>query len=124
LDGHCPLDHELDSLCLLDLLLMLFFGGEGKIWGDLQGTTLMRLLPDIAGDLHGAKILLSGILFTVMMQFMILKHGFSYPRDDTIIEAPVPTENELLFEHKADLIMSLPPFRARQRAIKRSTLKS
>jgi branched-chain amino acid transport system ATP-binding protein/branched-chain amino acid transport system permease protein len=52
---------------LLDLLLMMFFGGEGTIWGGLLGTTFMRLLPDITGNLHGAKILFSGVLFTVII---------------------------------------------------------
>jgi branched-chain amino acid transport system permease protein len=30
---------------LLDLLMMLFFGGEGTIWGGLLGATIMRILP-------------------------------------------------------------------------------
>lgn len=52
---------------LLDLLLMMFFGGEGTIWGALFGTSLIRLLPDITGTLQGGKILFSGILFTVII---------------------------------------------------------
>ena len=52
---------------LLDLLLMMFFGGEGTMWGGLLGTTFMRLLPDITGNLHGAKIFFSGVLFSVII---------------------------------------------------------
>jgi len=57
---------------LLDVLLMLFFGGEGTIWGGLLGATLMRALPDLSGPLHAGKILFSGVLFTVII--------FAFPR--------------------------------------------
>jgi ABC-type branched-subunit amino acid transport system ATPase component/ABC-type branched-subunit amino acid transport system permease subunit len=67
---------------LLDLLLMLFFGGEGTIWGGLLGTTFMRLLPDIASDLHGAKILFSGVLFTVII--LALPRGIAGTINDLI----------------------------------------
>ena len=67
---------------LLDLLLMLFFGGEGTIWGGLLGTTFMRLLPDIASDLHGAKILFSGVLFTVII--LALPRGIAGAINDLI----------------------------------------
>jgi len=60
---------------LLDLLLMMFFGGEGTIWGALLGTTFMRLLPDITGNLHGGKILFTGILFTVII--FVLPRGIA-----------------------------------------------
>jgi branched-chain amino acid transport system permease protein len=52
---------------LLDVLLMLFFGGEGTIWGSLLGTTFIRALPDISGSLQSAKILFNGILFSVVI---------------------------------------------------------
>jgi branched-chain amino acid transport system permease protein len=52
---------------LLDVLLMLFFGGEGTIWGALLGTTLIRALPDISGPLQSAKILFNGILFSLVI---------------------------------------------------------
>lgn len=52
---------------LLDLLLMMFIGGEGTIWGGLLGTVFIRILPDLSSGLHGAKILFSGILFTVII---------------------------------------------------------
>ncbi len=54
---------------LLNLLLMLFFGGEGTIWGGLLGATLLQLLPDLSGWLHNGKILFSGILFSVIIFF-------------------------------------------------------
>jgi branched-chain amino acid transport system permease protein len=52
---------------LLDLLLMMFIGGEGTIWGGLWGTTIIRLLPDVLSGLHGAKILFSGIFFCIVI---------------------------------------------------------
>jgi ABC-type branched-subunit amino acid transport system ATPase component/ABC-type branched-subunit amino acid transport system permease subunit len=52
---------------LLDLLLMMFIGGEGTIWGGLWGTTVIRLLPDVLSGLHGAKILFSGIFFCIII---------------------------------------------------------
>ncbi len=52
---------------LLDVLLMLFFGGEGTIWGALIGAALIRALPDLSGPLHAGKILFSGLLFTVII---------------------------------------------------------
>jgi branched-chain amino acid transport system permease protein len=52
---------------LLDVLLMLFFGGEGTVWGSLLGATFIRALPDISGSLQSAKILFNGILFSVVI---------------------------------------------------------
>jgi len=52
---------------LLDVLLMLFFGGEGTIWGGLIGVTVLRTLPDLSGPLHAGKILFSGVLFAVII---------------------------------------------------------
>jgi len=52
---------------LLDVLMMLFFGGEGTIWGALIGATIMRVLPDVAGPLQAGKLLFSGIVFTVII---------------------------------------------------------
>jgi branched-chain amino acid transport system permease protein len=52
---------------LLDVLLMLFFGGEGTIWGALIGVTLLRVLPDVSGPLQAGKILFSGVLFAVII---------------------------------------------------------
>jgi branched-chain amino acid transport system permease protein len=52
---------------LLELLLMLFLGGEGTIWGGLLGAGLLRLLPDVSGPLHAYKILFSGVVFTLIL---------------------------------------------------------
>jgi ABC-type branched-subunit amino acid transport system ATPase component/ABC-type branched-subunit amino acid transport system permease subunit len=52
---------------LLDLLMMLFFGGEGTVWGALIGATIMRILPDVIGPFHAAKLLLSGIAFVLII---------------------------------------------------------
>jgi branched-chain amino acid transport system permease protein len=67
---------------LLDLLLMMFFGGEGTIWGALLGTTFMRLLPDITGALQGGKILFSGVLFTIII--FALPRGIAGAIEDLI----------------------------------------
>jgi ABC-type branched-subunit amino acid transport system ATPase component/ABC-type branched-subunit amino acid transport system permease subunit len=60
-----PDSFSLDAL--LDLLLMMFIGGEGTIWGALWGTTIIRLLPDVLSGLHGAKILFSGMFFCIVI---------------------------------------------------------
>jgi len=52
---------------LLEMLLMLFLGGEGSIWGGLIGTFVLRLLPEVSGPLHGYKILFSGLVFTLIL---------------------------------------------------------
>lgn len=87
---------------LLDLLLMMFFGGEGTIWGALLGTTFMRLLPDITGALQGGKILFSGILFTVII--FALPRGIAGAVEDLIARfsarrsgMPDPAAGELPF---------------------------
>jgi branched-chain amino acid transport system permease protein len=62
-----PEDFSMGSL--LNLLLMMFFGGEGTIWGGLLGATFLQLLPDLSGALHNSKILFSGILFSIIIFF-------------------------------------------------------
>ncbi|OGA92581.1 MAG: hypothetical protein A3G27_01345 [Betaproteobacteria bacterium RIFCSPLOWO2_12_FULL_66_14] len=52
---------------LLEMLLMLFLGGEGTIWGGLLGATVLRLLPEVSGPLHAYKILFSGLVFTLIL---------------------------------------------------------
>ena len=52
---------------LLEVLLMLFLGGEGTIWGGLLGAGLLRLLPEVSGPLHAYKILFSGVVFTLIL---------------------------------------------------------
>lgn len=52
---------------LLELLMMLFFGGEGTIWGGLLGATIMRVLPDVIGPFHAARLLFSGIVFVLII---------------------------------------------------------
>ena len=52
---------------LLELLLMLFLGGEGTIWGGLCGVLLLRLLPEVSGPLQAYKILFSGLVFTLIL---------------------------------------------------------
>lgn len=88
---------------LLDLLLMMFFGGEGTMWGGLLGTTFMRLLPDITGNLHGAKILFSGVLFSVII--FALPRGIAGAINDIIdrlrtsnATTPTLTINDVPFE--------------------------
>lgn len=52
---------------LLNVLLMLFLGGEGAIWGGLIGATFISILPDIIGPLQSAKELFNGILFSFII---------------------------------------------------------
>lgn len=55
---------------LLEVLLMLFLGGEGTIWGGLLGAGLLRLLPEVSGPLHAYKILFSGVVFALILFFL------------------------------------------------------
>jgi ABC-type branched-subunit amino acid transport system ATPase component/ABC-type branched-subunit amino acid transport system permease subunit len=52
---------------LLNVLLMLFLGGTGTIWGGLIGATFISALPDLSGPLMAAKDLFNGILFSVII---------------------------------------------------------
>ncbi|MBV9066489.1 MAG: branched-chain amino acid ABC transporter ATP-binding protein/permease [Methylobacteriaceae bacterium] len=78
---------------LLDLLMMLFFGGEGTIWGALFGSTIMRILPDLTGSFHAGKLLLSGLIFVVILfvfprgiagAVALLRRRFGYARRKSI----------------------------------------
>jgi len=68
--------------------------------------------PTKPNELKGKVLATNGQGSTVdiAMRLMMRKHGLEYPRDYTIIEAPLPTQKGLLLDKKADLIISLPPF--------------
>jgi sulfonate transport system substrate-binding protein len=68
--------------------------------------------PTRIEDLKG-KVLATngqGSSVDIAMRRILRKHGLEYPRDYTIVEAPLPAQKALLAENKADLIISLPPF--------------
>jgi ABC-type branched-subunit amino acid transport system ATPase component/ABC-type branched-subunit amino acid transport system permease subunit len=52
---------------LLNVLLMLFLGGEGSLWGGLIGAMFITILPDLTGSFHAAKDLINGVLFTLII---------------------------------------------------------
>jgi ABC-type branched-subunit amino acid transport system ATPase component/ABC-type branched-subunit amino acid transport system permease subunit len=55
---------------LVDVLLMLFLGGYGSIWGGLVGATFIVLLPELNESLSAAKELFNGLLFaTIILLF-------------------------------------------------------
>jgi len=60
---------------LLDVLLMLFIGGQGTIWGSLLGTTLIRVLPDITSFFANYRFLVNGLIFTAVL--LLFPHGFA-----------------------------------------------
>jgi NitT/TauT family transport system substrate-binding protein len=68
--------------------------------------------PTRVEDLKGKVLATNGLGSSVdiAMRRMMREHGLEYPRDYTIIEAPLPAQKALLAEKKADLIISLPPF--------------
>jgi NitT/TauT family transport system substrate-binding protein len=68
--------------------------------------------PTRIEDLKGKVLATNGLGSSVdiAMRRMMREHGLEYPRDYTIIEAPLPAQKALLAEKKADLIISLPPF--------------
>jgi branched-chain amino acid transport system permease protein len=51
----------------VDVLLMLFLGGYGSIWGGLLGSTFITVLPDLNGSLSAGKELFNGLLFAVII---------------------------------------------------------
>ena len=52
---------------LLNVLLMLFLGGEGSLWGGLIGATFISILPDLSGSFHAAKDFVNGVLFSLII---------------------------------------------------------
>lgn len=60
---------------LLDIILMLFIGGQGSIWGALLGSTFVRVLPEIADAFANYRILIDGLVFTAVL--FLLPQGFA-----------------------------------------------
>ena len=52
---------------LVDVLLMLFLGGYGSIWGGLVGATFITLLPELNEALSTGKHLFNGLLFAAII---------------------------------------------------------
>lgn len=52
---------------LLDVLLMLFVGGVGTIWGGLLGSAVVRILPDLSSVFANYRILVNGLIFTLVL---------------------------------------------------------
>jgi ABC-type branched-subunit amino acid transport system ATPase component/ABC-type branched-subunit amino acid transport system permease subunit len=67
---------------LLDLLLMMFLGGEGTLWGGLFGATIIRQLPDLFGGLHGGQVLFEGIFFCIVI--FMLPRGIAGAVEDSL----------------------------------------
>lgn len=52
---------------LIDVILMVFLGGAGSIWGTLVGAAIIVLLPELNSMLRDASDLINGILFAVVL---------------------------------------------------------
>ncbi len=69
-------------------------------------------------DIHKVEDLKSKVLATnavgsgvdIAMRAMLQKHGLDPARDVRIVEIPFPNMAPVLLEHKADLIIGIPPF--------------
>src|SRR5262249_18353817 len=65
-----PTPANFDIAVMVDLVLMLFLGGRGTLWGGLLGVTIVRLLPEALGPFQDYRTLLQGIVFILILVFM------------------------------------------------------
>lgn len=53
----------------VDLVVMLFLGGIGTIFGPILGTFIYELIPEIAGGLQDYEVLLRGVILLLILLF-------------------------------------------------------
>jgi NitT/TauT family transport system substrate-binding protein len=63
---------------------------------------------DLKGKVLAVNTIGAGV--DIAMRVFLLQHGLKATKDYTVVEARFPTMNEMLLEHKADLVTSIPPF--------------
>jgi branched-chain amino acid transport system permease protein len=54
----------------LEMLLMLFLGGAGTIWGCLLGISILKILPEVVGVFAEFKLLVYGLVFVFILFFV------------------------------------------------------
>jgi len=57
-------------LTSINLLVMLFLGGIGTIYGAVLGAFFMKLLPELTYQIHDYELLMSGLILIVVLVFM------------------------------------------------------
>jgi NitT/TauT family transport system substrate-binding protein len=68
----------------------------------------IRKIEDLKGKILTTNAMGSGV--DIAMRAMLRKHGLDDKHDVTIIEAAFPNMQAMLVDHKADLIIGIPPF--------------
>jgi branched-chain amino acid transport system permease protein len=59
-----------DLPVMVELTLMLFLGGAGTLWGAVLGASVLRLLPEVLGNLQDLKTAIEGLIFILILMFM------------------------------------------------------
>jgi branched-chain amino acid transport system permease protein len=54
----------------INILVMLFLGGIGTIYGPILGAFFMKLLPELTYQIHDYELLLDGLILIVVLVFM------------------------------------------------------
>jgi ABC-type branched-subunit amino acid transport system ATPase component/ABC-type branched-subunit amino acid transport system permease subunit len=54
----------------LEMLLMLFLGGAGTVWGCLLGISILKILPEVVGVFAEFKLLVYGLVFVFILFFV------------------------------------------------------
>jgi branched-chain amino acid transport system permease protein len=57
-------------LTSINILVMLFLGGIGTIYGPILGAFFMKLLPELTYQIHDYELLLNGLILIVVLVFM------------------------------------------------------
>ena len=57
-------------LTSINILVMLFLGGIGTIYGPILGAFFMKLLPELTYQIHDYELLINGLILIVVLVFM------------------------------------------------------
>jgi branched-chain amino acid transport system permease protein len=57
-------------LTSINLLVMLFLGGVGTIFGPVLGAVFLKLLPEITYQFHDYEMVINGIILIIVLLFM------------------------------------------------------
>jgi branched-chain amino acid transport system permease protein len=57
-------------LTSINILVMLFLGGTGTIFGPVLGAVFLKLLPEVTYQFQDYEMLLNGVILIVVLLFM------------------------------------------------------
>jgi branched-chain amino acid transport system permease protein len=61
---------EVSSLGMsIDMIVMLFLGGVGTIYGPIIGVAVYKMLPEVTSFLHDYDVLLRGVILLIVLMF-------------------------------------------------------